>query len=269
MVEYLNCRDLGEKGIFLRIDYSVNCESTTYKNFVVLAMFGILLYSLGIPLLFSIIIHFRRHPLFKTPSLLLYKNFVSEWRYFEGTIIFPRNSALLIRVLLFYIFCVVYDLLRKFLLTSMIAFVSHPGSATQCLYLLLVDLLALNILAFARPYIVRSDDILSSVFVTTECVAFLVALIILSGISTQENYHEMAMFDTLFSIALVSLAFVAPVTFAMKFDSAVELISRLFGLHLAVGKKRKSSSLDVCAESPVHVEMKGHPNEGHHDNDVL
>lgn len=194
MLSAYKCRDLGATGTYLRADYSVDCDSDSYSSLVVVATLGTVLYPIGIPLLFYHVIRNRAHKLLNNPARLLYENFALEWMYYE-----------------------VYDLLRKLLLTSIMPFVAPPDSPSQCLYLLLVDLIALVVLAYSRPYANPNDDFLSGVLVCVECGLFLLALVVVSGISAEDNYNELALYNTTFVILLVSLIVVAPYTLAMKF----------------------------------------------------
>ena len=194
LLAYFNCRDLGTTGSFLRSDYSVSCGSVEYNRFFYVALLGVAVVPIGIPLLFCMVIHHRFHPLLRNPSLLLHDNFAVEWRYYE-----------------------VYDLIRKLLLTSLVVYVAPPDTSSQCLYLLLVDTTALILLAYSRPYANGNDDFLSSSLVTVECISFLLALIILSGIATEENYRTSSLYGTLFILALFALACFVPLTLALKF----------------------------------------------------
>jgi hypothetical protein len=76
---------------------------------------------------------------------------------------------------------------------------------------------ALIILAYSRPYANINDDILSGVFISIECSAFLVALIIISGISDTEGYNTSALYSTIFIVLLMALGCMVPLTLAMKF----------------------------------------------------
>jgi hypothetical protein len=195
MLSVFNCRDLGVTGTFIRQDYSVSCESSWYEDLVLIAAFGTVLYPVGIPIFFYLVIRLRENPLFSAPSLLLYQNFALEWMYYE-----------------------VYDLIRKLLLTSVVPFISPPDTPSQCLYLLSVDMIALIVLAYSRPYANEYDDLLSGFLITVECLLFLLALIVVSGISAEDNYNESALYNTAFVMILFTLVCVLPWTLMMKFQ---------------------------------------------------
>lgn len=194
ILSVFNCRDMGVTGIFIRNDYSISCDTDTYNSFFILALFGTCLIPIGIPVLFFNVIKNRHHWLLENASLLLYDNFAEEWKFYE-----------------------VYDLIRKLSLTSLVVYVSPPDTPSRCLYLLVIDTAALIILAYCRPYANSNDDLLSAVFVSTECTAFLVALVVVSGISDQDDYNSNAMYSVLFTVFIATLGLVVPWTFAMKF----------------------------------------------------
>lgn len=229
-----NCRYLGVTGTFLRSDYSVDCHSDVYTTSLYFSAISTVLIPVGIPLLFTLIIKNKSHPYLLVPSRLLYENFELEWEYFD-----------------------VYDLIRKLMLTSLATFVSHPDSATRCLFLLCVDGTALVVLAYSRPYVHENDDFLSSSFVTVECIAFLVALVMLSNINTDDGWGSLAILNLLFVVTIVALFVFVPCSLAMKFRAinsrvhgALDKVSHTFanaGLQLP-DLKRLSSKYRISKE---------------------
>jgi hypothetical protein len=223
MLSVFNCRDLGVTGIFIRQDYSVSCESSSYQNSVFIAALGTVLYPVGIPILFYLVIRLRDHPLFSVPSLLLYQNFALEWMYYE-----------------------VYDLVRKLLLTSVMPFISPPDTPSQCLYLLCVDMIALIVLAYSRPYANEYDDLLSGFLIAVECMLFLLALVVVSGISVEDNYNESALYNTTFVMILFTLVCVLPWTLLMKFqyvrNQVNSLLNHIKGFGIVFPDLRRSDT---------------------------
>ncbi|CAE7763117.1 unnamed protein product, partial [Symbiodinium microadriaticum] len=78
-------------------------------------------------------------------------------------------------------------------------------------------MVALVVLAYSRPYANANDDFLSGVLVSIECGLFLLALVIISGISEEAGYDELALYNITFVVLVTSLAVVVPYTLAMKF----------------------------------------------------
>lgn len=195
MMTSFQCRNLGLTGNYLRVDYDINCETAAYASYSYMAGIGVAIYSFGIPVLFSVVILYRHHPLLQA-SELLYSNYKPEYCYYG-----------------------IFQIIWKFLLTSFLIFVGEPGQPSMALYLLVVDSFALVMLALFCPYKSNSDNCLSMLLVTAECCMFLVAFLILSGVAESDNYDEHYMFSTLYIIIFVSIFFLVPLTFAMKFDS--------------------------------------------------
>jgi hypothetical protein len=244
ILSYYNCRSLGVTGTYLRADYTVSCESQSYQFYFFIALFGTFLVPIGVPVLFSLVVHYRNHPLLLHPSLLLHDNFVTEWRYFEA-----------------------YDLIRKLTLTSLVVYVAPPDTASQCLFLLLVDGTALLLLAYSRPYANSNDDFLSAVLVSIECISFFVAIVIVSGIASQDHYNLPTLYNTLFVLILFSMACIVPCTLAMKFkavstrvDYLMEIIfqkSEDYGLSLPAltrldSRRRMLDEVEGMRESMMH-----------------
>jgi hypothetical protein len=205
MLTSLQCRDLGLTGNFLRVDYSVDCNTSNYKSFMGLSGVGVCIYSIGIPLLFGFVVKNRNSFFLKSPSKLLYENYKDNFCYFE-----------------------VFEMARKFLLTSMLIFVSEPGRPSMALYLLIVNDIALCILCSYHPFRHIFDNILCIFLVSVECLVFLVSFIILSGVSEVDGYDENDIFSTVFAAILIAICFVAPLTLALKFN----FLSKVFASSL-------------------------------------
>jgi hypothetical protein len=73
-------------------------------------------------------------------------------------------------------------------------------------------------LAYSRPYANEYDDLLSGFLIAVECMLFLLALIVVSGISAEDNYNESALYNTAFVMILFTLTCVLPWTLLMKFQ---------------------------------------------------
>jgi hypothetical protein len=205
MLTSLQCRDFVVTGSFVRVDYSVDCSSSTYQSIIWLSTLGICIYSIGIPLLFGLVIRNRNNFLFERPSKLLYENYKDSFCYFE-----------------------IFDMVRKFLLTSMLIFVTEPGRPSMALYLLIVNAVALRILCSFHPFRHLCDNILCIFLVSVECLVFLVAFIILSDVSEVDGYSENDVFASVFAIILTAVCLVAPLMFALKFDFCSKIFQSRF-----------------------------------------
>ena len=195
MLSVFNCRDFGNSGTFIRVDNSVSCEDAEYSAYFTLAVVGIVIYIVGIPVFFFYAIRHRQDSMWESSSNFLHHGFSNEWKYYE-----------------------IFDLLRKLLITSVSQFVGAPSSPSQVLFLLVVDLGALYLLASAKPYQNRYDDHLSTALTLIECCAFLYAFVIVSGVSETEDYNEVAMSNTLLFVIVFGLLVMTPYNFIMKID---------------------------------------------------
>jgi hypothetical protein len=187
---------MGEIGVYMREDYSVRCDDNpSYSSFLVVAVVCVLLYPIGIPVFFYRLIRGRDEEWARIGSKALHSNFLPEWAYFE-----------------------VFELFRKLLLTSIVAFVM-PGTATQVMYLFAVDMLALLVLVTCRPYASDPDDFLSSALVLTECALFFVVFLIVSEVYIVENYSREGMMNTGLALLILALAFFVPMNAVAKIPS--------------------------------------------------
>jgi hypothetical protein len=198
---------MGVIGVYMREDYSVRCDNNqSYSGFLVVAVVCVLLYPIGIPLFFYRLIRDRDEEWARTGSKALHMNFLPEWAYFE-----------------------VFELFRKLMLTSIVAFVV-PGTATQVMYLFAVDMIALLVLVACRPYASDPDDFLSVVLVLTECTLFFMAFLIVSEVYTAENYSKAGMFNTCLSLIILALAFFVPMNLVAKIPSVHRLVESWSGI---------------------------------------
>jgi hypothetical protein len=195
-LNYFNCRDLGFVGSFLRNDYSIQCDGNkNYSAFLPVAVANTLLYPLGMPIFFYCLIRARKERWATVASTPLHANFNRSWAYFE-----------------------VFELFRKLLLTSVVGFVL-PGSASQCLYLFIVDIIALLVLSVCRPYNSDSDDSLSGALISVECIIFLIAFLLVSDVYEVDNYDKASMMNTVLSLLVISLCVFVPLNVIAKIPS--------------------------------------------------
>lgn len=170
-------------------------ENDKYSSFLLVAVINTILYPIGIPVFFYYLIRSRKQTWAAVPSVPLHFNFTRSWAYFE-----------------------VFELFRKLLLTSVVGFVL-PSTASQCLFLFVVDMLALLVLSVCRPYNSDSDDMLSGALITVECTIFLIAFLILSDVYVVDNYDKGAMLNTALVLIIISLCVLVPLNVMTKIPS--------------------------------------------------
>ena len=189
---YFNCQYFGFLGWYLRTDISQVCFSRGYNSILVLALINFVVYVVGIPFFIYFVVQNKEKEWAKEASRPLYINFNSEWAFYE-----------------------VFELIRKLLLVSVVGFVV-PGTASQCLYLFLVDAGALLLLCICRPYANSADDILSGVFMLTECIVFLLAFIIISEVYQVDNYNKTAVTDSATILLFAAIFIFVPLNILFK-----------------------------------------------------
>lgn len=194
---------MGYLGHLLRMDYNTNCNSEEYNSYLIFAVISAILYPIGIPLFFYFLIRNRNEPWAMFPANTLCLNFAEYWAYFE-----------------------VVELFRKFLLTSVLEFVA-PGKASQALFITAINFIALLILAVCRPYSRNTDDFLSGVIIFIECIIFSIALLIISGVSANDNYNEDTLMHICFALVLLVLCFFVPINAFSKIPVTREKIEAL------------------------------------------
>lgn len=204
-LNYFNCRFLGELGTYAREDYSIECEGDYYDGFTLVAVLNVLIYPIGIPIFFYLLIRDRYKPWALVASVPLHSNFTHEWAYYE-----------------------VFELFRKLLLTSVVGFVA-PGTASQCLFLFAVDIVALLILSLCRPYAFDADDFLSGIMTLFECIIFMISFLIVSEVHSTDNYSFGSMMDMVFSLILIALVVLVPINIIYKIPYLKTRISMAWG----------------------------------------
>ena len=235
---YFDCRDFGDHGSFLRQDYSVECTTDRYRSYVLLAIFGIIVYGLGIPIYFYYVVSKRDLSMFVNASIVLHRSFKNGYKQFE-----------------------IVALLHKVILFSLVYFVATPGSSSQCLFLLLTNLAYFVIIAICRPYDFRTDTILALTLTAIECFAFLVAFLVISGVAEVESYSMTNIYDILYSFMIVAVCMMAPCLYAMKYSKVNDMILQKTGIamnrvqHLASRSSKRLS--DVRSSLVTRRETRG------------
>jgi hypothetical protein len=195
---------MGTLGSYMRDDYSVRCDGNpAYSGFLVLAVICVFLYPVGIPVFYYVVIRDRHKEWARTTSIYLCSDFLPEWAYFE-----------------------LFELFRKLLLTSVVAFVM-PGTMSQCNYLFSVNIAALLILATCRPYASDADDFLSGVLIFTECAVFYLSSLILSEVYVTDGYSGTGLQAACFVLVLVVFAAFIPINIASKVPATYRMLESL------------------------------------------
>eukprot|EP00003_Mantamonas_plastica_P021693 TRINITY_DN3548_c0_g2_i1.p1 TRINITY_DN3548_c0_g2~~TRINITY_DN3548_c0_g2_i1.p1 ORF type:complete len:1215 (-),score=279.89 TRINITY_DN3548_c0_g2_i1:292-3936(-) len=164
-----DCKNV-EGRMLLTSDYSISCEDDTYTLWSIYAAVFTLIYPIGIPLAFFIILFRNRQnltdPDFKARFGFLYDAYEPQAWYYELT-----------------------ELIRKLALTGALIFIA-PGSASQVSVALLICFLAVVLHANLQPFVEDVDDNLQTAALTQLFICLFAGLTLKTGISTTDGYDE-------------------------------------------------------------------------------
>ena len=214
----LNCRNFDVSGIWLRVDNSISCEDEAYSGYQAMAIIGVMLYVIGVPIMFWYTIKAcDKHAnndgkeasvVWKEATHVLCHHYKDQFIYFE-----------------------IFQLFRKLMITSISQFVASPSSSSQVIFMLICDLFALIVQLTHAPFNRIADNILSTILTAIEVVSFFLALLIVSGISSEEGYSEVYMYNfwvaifTLGCFAAACMALLNAILGAEVFSENITLLS--------------------------------------------
>lgn len=173
VLEGVNCRTLDNGRRYLVSDFTIDCQSKYYLSHLPLVAPAVLIYPVGIPLMFFVLLKFKRdvHPWDENLSFL-YKAYRREYWWFE-----------------------VYELLRKLFLTGLIIFIA-AGTATQIAIACVVCAVTLCLHMRLRPYEEPGDDVLQG-FALAEVLLITYCALLLKLDLSGSDAVSVRMFDAL------------------------------------------------------------------------
>ncbi len=192
-VDFFNCRDLSTAGIFIRNDYSTNCESEAYNRYSVAAILGLLVCSLGIPVFFYFVIRNSNSPTFSKAAEYLSAGVKRSCKYFE-----------------------VVNILRKFILVSCSAVISEY-LYSQFLFMLGINILFLIFVINAQPYVRLLDGCICQLALVTECFVFIIFQIYSSAMDDANNMSDSGLRSSVLSTVLIVFISFVPVMYINNF----------------------------------------------------
>ncbi len=201
------CENLEDGKNYLRADYRIECDSSKHKAFMGYAGFMILLYTVGIPALYVVLL-FRDSDVLKreqpdreglrriAPTSGLWTPYKPSAYYFE-----------------------VIECGRRILLTGVVVFI-YPNTGAQIAITLLMAVVFAMVSEGMSPYASRWDAWISRMGHAVVCVSMYVALLLKVDVS-DERADSQRVFDTLLIAAHASMVLVVLV------ETAVEAASML------------------------------------------
>lgn len=165
MFQGLSCRQLDQDEEWLSVDMQIDCLSTSYSVFRVMAAVGICAYPLGIPVM-------------TLYTLVLNRDGVRS----EGSDTYARFEFLVGDYKPDYYYWDALEMLRKVLVTGMLMFVSR-GSMFQLLVGLVICLIFLFASAWLQPFKSEIANIFKSA--TEFCLVLTLALCVMSKVDLE------------------------------------------------------------------------------------
>ena len=143
---------------YLRADYSVDCDSSDYTSIYSLAIIMVLVYPIGIPLIYFVM-------LYKNREKLDPQKFFTEMSLLEA--IFQRRKEINYLKFLYeaylpnFWWTEVMECLRKLLLTGFVVFF-FEGSGLQAAFGLFVSMVFAIVYAHINPFLIPSNNTFSA-----------------------------------------------------------------------------------------------------------
>jgi hypothetical protein len=171
---------------FLELDYALDCDGDRYKKNMRFVIIMLIVYPIGIPLMYAVVLFRKRHILRlqrddrddAQQAQVKHLDFVAghyreEVWYFE-----------------------VIECFRRLLLTSALVFIT-PGSATQQVFALLMAMASAILFTYLAPFPQSEDNTLAQVSQWSLIMTFLGALLIKLDLSSNSTEYDEGIFDVM------------------------------------------------------------------------
>lgn len=241
--ESLRCLTTSDTGQplqrWLKVDYSVNCETPRHRSFLAIDIFFMLLYPIGIPGLFFVLMWEKREELSGRQDRL---RLPPELYYLEGLCVAYEAK---------YWWVEVAECFRKYLLVSICIsiFQSYPSSAI--LLAIVICLVTLLLFQEIAPYEFDMDDVLAYVSHSMLLVIFILAAYtrfsnIMENISSIDVVadKEVYLWNDLVTVASFLVVFVILFAMACSMYEAYEI---------ARNKREATSQAEIVEDADVEV----------------
>ena len=196
----------------LQVDYSISCRSRDYKAVKVYAICSLLLYPVGIPLIYFVLLwsHRRKiNPDLDDADVLRPLDIAPEDHQFLITAgrelsfvtqllkVNKRDTDQSIQHLSFlyeeyecraYLFSV-FDCFRKLALSGLLVFL-YPGSSTQIGFATLFALICAKVYSHVRPYVEDEDDLIAEFAMEALTIVFFLSLMLYVSTQCEEADNQ-------------------------------------------------------------------------------
>jgi len=202
----------GESRRVLQVDYSVTCASPAYRRMTAYALLAMMIYPIGIPLLYFVLLWGMRkrinpsvdenHVLDHIPLSEEDKNFLitagHELTFVKQLVkVHKRDQDPSISHLSFiyeeyeprtYLFSIV-DCVRKLCLSGILVFL-YPGSLSQVGFALLFALIFAKVQTHVRPFLEDEDDLIAEVVMESLVIFFFLSLMLYVSKNRDDNARD-------------------------------------------------------------------------------
>lgn len=168
-----SCRTLDDGSSTITVDPSVSCQTSEYTSFTVYAGFMVLIYPIGVPVLYGMLLYRERNkinPFAKADKL---DKVAEAMRTQDRSIAYLHFLWQPYRAR--YYWFEIFELVRKLFQTSIVVFIA-PGTSPQIVFQLLVTVVSVVIINSLVPYIEVKHNLLA---VTAQWCIFGISLVTL------------------------------------------------------------------------------------------
>ncbi|GMI38133.1 hypothetical protein TeGR_g10821 [Tetraparma gracilis] len=223
-------------GSFLKVDYSIDCTSSSHAAFEAYAVVMILVYPVGIPLMYFALL-FRKRAMLDPGQLKFARELGSEEAGLKKAIEERKRLELgdpgLASLAFLYSYYEprcwwyeVFETLRRLLLTGGLLFVS-PGSAAQIAVSLMMSIASTRVLAGYKPFADSANDALAEAVQWQLYLTMFGSLLIRVNVDG-ENLQDRAAFDAVLVTVQFAAAGVGLVRYALCGAAAKNKASERF-----------------------------------------
>ena len=196
--QYFKCHEFPEADVgtrrFLYKDYSVDCDSTRYKVYVPYALLMILIYPIGIPLFYWLMLSKKKHVLSDEEAVMR-----------EASADFPTIGHLTFLTQAYkskYYYFEVLECVRRLMLASVIGMLPADGVVAPTLGILLCFVFLYVFIDF-RPYRNADDSNLGVILQYSITLLFLAGLLTKVNVTTSMTPSEAAIFGYVLMVILL------------------------------------------------------------------
>ncbi|GMH69242.1 hypothetical protein TrST_g1107 [Triparma strigata] len=213
------CRDFdGDYGSYLKVDYSIDCDSAEHKKYVTYACACCAVFPIGVPLMYFFLLRRVKSLLDPGQKQLCFSKGEEEGlkaALEERERLEQEHEDLASLSFLYSAYepeCWYFEIvetMRKLVLTGGLIFLG-PGTSEQIAISMIICLGAIRIFSGFKPYVKQSHDSFSEVSQWQVFFVMLSAMMIKTKLDVGETSSEQAKTQTFYDVCLVGIQFMSP-----------------------------------------------------------